>query len=149
MLLIALAILGVIGSRYIDMGAASSAQVVASETALHNNTMDAEIELIFSSPPLSYTLKKPSVTGDDEQTVFQSSAPIENPCYGEVNLVAHSVHTYWLDVVWPEDAAENTRHFVQISISPNHGEGQKFSFFNSAREMNETFEYGTGEEHHE
>ena len=149
LLLIALVVLGFAGSRYIAMGKAMSPQVQANDTLTDQHTIRAEIEFIFSSPPLSYTLITPSATGAEDQIILQSTSPIENPCYGTVQLVSHQLTTYWLDIVWPEDAEDGARHFVQIHISPEHGESQRFSFFSNAKDMNETFEYHTGDHHHE
>lgn len=150
LLLIALVVLGFAGNQYIDMGKPISPKPSPPpQTTDHHHAIEAEIEFVFSSPPLSYTLKKPSVTGGEDQVILQSSSAIENPSYGNVNLVAHQLTTYWLDVVWPDTAKEGTHHFVQMNISPSHGEGQKFSFFGSSRKMSETFEYNTGGHHHE
>ena len=112
-------------------------------------TVEAEIELVFSSPPSSYTLTQPSATGGKHNILLKSSTPTENPCYGTVELVSHELTTYWLDVAWPEDAENGTYHFVQIHISPSHGESQHFCFHGSIKDMNETFEYNSGDHHHE
>jgi len=149
LLLIVLGIVGYAGSQYIDMGDPVSPQTLTNESASHDHSVEAEIELTFSSPPLSYRLIKPSTTGGKDLVVLQSSPPIENPSYGSVKLTAHQVSTYWLDVRWSGDPKENSNHFVQINISPSHGKSQSYAFFTSSMEMNETFEYSTGEGHHE
>ena len=148
-LLVALGVLGFVGHRYIDMGSPAPSPLAIPSAPAENEIIGAEIELIFSSPPLSYTLTQPGENGAEHKVIQSASAPIENPHYADVSLVAHQLTPYWLDVVWPDDAAENTHHFVQINISPSHGEGQQFSFFSSSKEMNETFDYNTGGSHHE
>lgn len=147
-LLLVLAVLGYAGSRYIDMGDPIT-PAPHPETEAQDQTIEAEIELVFSSPPLSYSLTKPSVSGGEDELTLQSSTPIENPSYGNVKLVSHQPTTYWLDVVWPADAKEGAHHFVQLNINPSHGDSQQFSFFSSTSEMNETFEFQSGEHAHE
>ena len=153
LLLIVLAVLGFAGSRYIGMGVDAGGDINPKapppDTATSEHTVEAEIEFVFSSPPLSYRLTKPSETGGEDRTMLQSSSLIENPCYGTVRLVSHQLTTYWLDVVWPEDADDGAHHFVQIHISPIQGESQRFCFFSSTKNMNETFEYNSGDHHHE
>ena len=151
LLLVALTALGFAGSYYIGMGTSMSPEASPPDTTTHEHTaeMEAEIEFVFSSLPLSYTLSKPSVNGGQDLVLLQSSSTVENPCYGTVRLVSHHLDTYWLDIVWPEDAEDGARHFVQIHISPEHGESQRFSFFGNTKDMNETFEYHTGDHHHE
>ena len=148
-LLVVLVILGFVGSQYIDMGESINPPLSPAQTTGQLHTVEAEIELVFSSPPISYTLTKPSTTGEKNQVLFQSSSPIENPSYDTAHLVSHQLTTYWLDVIWPNDGKEDAHHFVQINISPNHGKNQRFSFFSNSKDMNETFEYHTGEHHHE
>ena len=158
LLLFTLAVLGFAGSHYIGMGmgsergngmGSSNNRKPPPVTPTCGDRVGAEIELVFSSPPLSYTLTEPSATGGEDKVVIKSSGPTENPSYGTVELVSHELTTYWLDVVWPEDAEDGAHHFVQIHISPNHGESQSFCFFSSIKDMNETFEYNTGDHHHE
>ena len=148
-LLATLAILGLLGSSYIDMGAAVAPSTPTSEEASNNGTTKAEVELVFSSVPLSYTLSKPSVSGGKDIVVLQSSSPVDNPSYGDVSLSSHHHSSYWLDVVWSADAREGSRHFVQVHISPSHGEEQRLSFFSSTQEMNETFDYHMERNHDE
>ncbi|MBT8038584.1 MAG: hypothetical protein KJO21_13700 [Verrucomicrobiae bacterium] len=148
-LLIALGIVGYAGSQYIDMGNPIIPPVQPQQSAAEDHIVEAEIELIFSSPPHSYTLIQPSTTGEKDRVILQSSPPIDNPTYGNAELVVHRLSPYWLDIRWPEEAEPNSHHFVQIYISPSHGESQRYSFFTSSVEMNETFEYSTGENSHE
>lgn len=149
LLLIMLVVIGFAGSLYIKMGYSVSHQPPPSETTTDHLTVEAEIELIFSSPPLSYTLTQPSTSGGPDEVLLRSNGVMENPYYETATLTSHQLTTYWLDVVWPEDAKESEHHFIQINISPNHGASQRFSFFSQSKEMNETFEYSTGEHHHE
>lgn len=153
LLLITLALLAFAGSRYIGMGSYVSSgispQAPPADKISCEASVEAEIELVFSSPPLSYTLTKPSEISGEDEVLLRSSSPIENPCYETLQVVSHELTSYWLDVVWPEDAEDEARHFVQIYISPDHGEGKGFCFFGTAKDMNETFEYNTGDHHHE
>ena len=148
-LLVALGVLGFAGHHFIDMGAPTSSPLPIPTEPSQNSTIDVEIELTFSSPPLSYTLSQASESGAENKVIQSSRAPAENPSYADVSLVAHRLTTYWLDVVWPDDAAQDAHHFVQINIAPSHGEGQQFSFFSNSKEMNETFDYNTGGSRHE
>ena len=149
LLLIGLAVLSFAGSHYIRMNEAQSRPKPLPNGSAEGYTVEAEIEFIFSSPPVSFTLTQPSVTGGEDTILLQTSDPQENPSYETVELVSHQPTTYWLDVVWPEDAIQGAHHFVQIYISPNHGARQEFSFFSTAKGMNETFEYSNGDHHHE
>ena len=155
LLLITLAVLGFAGSRYIDMGSdlapatPAAAVAVSPPESTCAETVDAEIELIFSSPPLSYKLTKPSAAREADQILLEVSSPEENPSYATVQVTSHELVTYWLDVVWQEDAPSGAFHFAQIHISPDHGDSQRFCFFSTIKSMNETFEYTTGEHHHE
>ncbi|MGB2011172.1 MAG: hypothetical protein ACPHYF_06555 [Akkermansiaceae bacterium] len=152
-LLIALSLLGYVGNQYIDMDLdnsnAPSSKDPEPAALTCAPTVEAEIEFVFSSPPLSCTITQPSETGGENKQLLALSMPQDNPCYDTAELVTHGLTTYWLDVVWPEDAADGSRHFVQIYISPDHGESQRFSFYSKTRTMNETFEYHTGDHHHE
>ncbi|MCP5536911.1 MAG: hypothetical protein H7A51_11860 [Akkermansiaceae bacterium] len=147
LLLVVLAIVGFAGSLYIDTGAPATPAAPQQANDDGEHTVEAEIEFTFSTPPQSYTLKRPSESGGEDVVLLSVASPAENPDYRDVKLVAHRDVTYWLDVVWPDDAVDGSHHFVQVSISPDHGEGQKYSFFSSSREMNETFEYNTGGHH--
>ena len=153
LLLIVLVVLGFAGSHYISLGSGvvnvTSAQAPPRDKPACVPAVEAEIELVFSSPPLSYKLTQPSETGGEDQILLRSSSPVENPCYGTLQIPSHQLNTYWLDIVWPEGADDGARHFVQIHISPNHGESQQFCFFSTSKDMNETFEYHTGDHHHE
>lgn len=149
LLLIVLAVLSFAGSHYIGMNEAQSRPKPLPNGSAEGYTVEAEIEFIFSSPPLSYTLTQPSVTGGKDTILLQTSDSQENPRYETVELVSHQPTSYWLDVVWPEDAIDGAHHFVQIYISPDHGNRQGFSFFSTAKSMNETFEYSSGDHHHE
>ncbi len=116
-------------------------------TNADRGVVEAEIEFIFSSPPLSYTLTQPSTDGDENQVVLTTTNSTENPSYEIVQLVSNQSTTYWLDVLWPDDAIKGEHHFVQISIAPNHGDHKRFSFFTTTKSINETFDYSTGDHH--
>ena len=158
-LLLILIVLGFAGSQYIGMGMGSNRgsgmsagpdlQTPPPDTPSCGATVEAEIELVFSSPPSSYTLTQPSATGGEDRVLLKATAPSENPRYATLQLVSHELTSYWLDVTWPEGAEDGTYHFAQIHISPNHGESQQFCFYSSIKDMNETFEYHTGDHHHE
>lgn len=154
LLLIALVILGFTGRHYIGMGQARELTTLVTplssdSTNAEKKFVEAEIEFVFSTPPLSYSLSQPSDTGTEDKILLRQSHVEENPSYEIIQLVPHQETSYWLDIVWPEDAADGAHHFVQIYISPNHGDPQHFSFFTSNKGMNETFEYNTGEHQHE
>ncbi len=149
LLLITLVVLGFAGSHFIGMDETRSQSAPLPDASAEEQAVEAEIEFIFSSPPLSYTLTQPSVTGGKDTILLQTSDSQENPRYETVELVSHQPTSYWLDVVWPEDAIDGAHHFVQIYISPDHGNRQGFSFFSTAKSMNETFEYSSGDHHHE
>ena len=149
LLLITLVILGFAGRSYIRMEETSSQPTPIADTNVENRFVEAEIEFIFSSPPLSYTLTHPSANGEANQVLFETTECTQNPCYEIVKLVSHQPTSYWLDVVWPKDAENGEHHFVQIYIAPNHGDHQRFSFFTTTNSINETFDYNTGDHHHE
>ena len=149
LLLVTLAALGVAGKRYIGMeNTVYQVAPITAENTAHDFT-EAEIEFVFSSPPASYTLTQPSHNGQDDKVLLSISNATENPCYETVRLISHQATTYWLDVVWAEDNIDDAHHFVQICISPVHGENKRFSFFSRSKNLNETFEYSTGDHHHE
>jgi len=145
-LLLALISLGVAGHRFIQMEP-SRTSAAASETTSpepSETQVEAEIELTFSTPPISYQLKRPSTQGSDEIAVLtnpQTSQAIENPAYADAVIPSHQLTTYWLDVVWAKTPPENSRHFVTINLSPSNGQSQRFSFSSDSAEMNETFDY--------
>ncbi|MBT8045462.1 MAG: hypothetical protein KJO79_10970 [Verrucomicrobiae bacterium] len=145
LLLVVLVIVGMVGIAYIDTGMPTIPPAPQAVETKGEATVNAEIELVFSSMPLSYTLKKPADGGGDAEVLLRVDSPTQNPDYGEVKLVAHRDATYWLDVVWPDDAADTAYHLVKVSIFPSHGEGQQYSFSSQSRKMNETFDYNTGE----
>ncbi|MFK7910344.1 MAG: hypothetical protein AB8F34_07050 [Akkermansiaceae bacterium] len=149
LLLIVLTVLGYAGSRFISLGVASTPAAITTEPEAAGQTVEAEIEFVFSSPPLSYKLIKPSVTGGEDVVLVKSSQTIENPCYGSVKLTAHRLSTYWLDVRWKHEPAENSQHFVRINISPSHGESRAYAYFSGQKEIEETFDYSTGGSPHE
>ena len=149
LLLVVLVAVGFAGSHYISLGRFTQPVGPRPESNGGEQMLEAEIEWTFSTPPVSCTLKKPSVTGGEDDVLVTSQAAVENPCYHTLRIPAHGTTTYWLDVVWPDDPAENARHCVQVTISPSHGESQRFSFVTSSREMNETFDYSPGEHSHE
>ena len=147
-LILTLLILGFLGSRYINMKDLSGALPPASETATTpQDHTEAEIELIFSSSPISYTLKIPSNQGGEPIVVVQSNTEIENkienPAYHDITIPSHHLTTYWLDIIWKDDPTSTTKHFVQINISPSHGEGKNISFWSDSKELTETFDYST------
>ena len=147
LLLVALAVLGAAGRGFIDTGETVSEVAPPPTTCDDHETVEAEIKFIFSSPPDSYTLTQPSVTGEADQVLLNKPRPTENPCYEIVNLLVHQPGSYWLDVVWPEDSLDGAHHFVQVYISPIHGQSESFSFYSNSKSMNETFEYDGGEHH--
>ncbi|MGB2401826.1 MAG: hypothetical protein ACPIA7_00300 [Akkermansiaceae bacterium] len=149
LLLVTLAALGVAGKRYIGMrDTVYQVAPTTLESTEHDST-EAEIEFVFSSPPASYTLTQPSHNGQEDKVLFTISNPTQNPCYNTVKLISHQATTYWLDVVWAEDSIDDAHHFVQIYISPVHGENKRISFFSRSKNLNETFDYSTGDHHHE
>jgi len=152
-IVILLAILGFAGNRYIAMGEHEAEDNKPQQAALKNPTcsptVEAEIELVFSSTPSSYRLSQPSETGEGENVLLYSSEPIENPSYDMAEVVSHGLATYWLDVTWAEQPGHGKHHFVQIHISPTLGEDKQFHFYSGNKEMNETFDYSTGHHHHE
>ena len=149
LLLVVLTVLGFAGSRFIGLGVVSTPKPSVPEPETTDKTVEVEIEFVFSSPPLSYKLIKPSSTGEADVVLLESSNISENPCYGSVKLNAHSISSYWLDVRWADEPTENAQHFVQISISPSHGEGQKFAYYTGFKGIDETFEYSTEGNQHE
>ena len=148
-LLVVLSLLGFAGKIFIGVGEYKNPEKPAPKTATSVETVTAEIELVFSSPPTSYKLVRPSDSGGEDIILLQSSKVADNPCYGNVTLTAHELLTYWLDVRWPDEPGENSQHFVQIQISPDHGESRKFAFYTSYKGIDETFDYSNGEAHHE
>lgn len=147
LLLITLVILGFAGRSYIRMDETNNQPAPVAKTNVESRIVEAEIEFIFSSPPLSYTLTQPSADGEENQVLLTTTDSTENPCYEIVQLVSNQSTTYWLDVVWPEAATNGGHHFVQIYIAPNHGDHQRFSFFATTKSINETFDYNTGDHH--
>ena len=148
-LLIVLSLLGFAGTQYINMGNYAQSQATPPEASIPSDTVETEIEFVFSSPPLSYKLVRPSDSGGEDVVLLQSTQVTENPCYENVHLIAHKVSTYWLDVRWSEDPKENSHHSVQVTLSPSHGQSQRYAFFTSYRGLDETFDYGNGEESHD
>jgi len=119
----------------------------ASSSSAQVSMVDAEVELTFSSPPVSYQLRR--LNAEEKPIPVASSSAeeeIENPAYVDASLPAHQMTTYWLDVTWPDAPAENALHFVKITLSPSFGKTESFSFSCDSRAMNETFDY-TNEEH--
>lgn len=148
LLLIALAVLGLAGKSYIGTGTAVSKVAATPIISEQNDTIEAEIQFTFSSPPASYTLTQPGVTGKADKVLLDRSQPRENPCYETIHFISHQAVSYWLDVVWPEDCVDGAHHFVQIHISPVHGQSKRFSFYSRSKSINETIEYDCGEHHH-
>ena len=144
-LLIVLAALGFAGSQYISNDKSVSVSQLKPPEASEGKNIDAEVELVFSSPPLSYQLIKPSKTGKEDTLLLEFSKPTENPCYGDIQLTANQLSIYWLNVRWKDKPDTNTHHFVRINISPSHGESRSYTFFTSYRGLDETFEYSTGD----
>lgn len=149
LLLIVLTVLGFAGSRYISLELTPSAEAAPTEPETSDETVEAEIEFVFSSPPLFYKLIRPSTTGGKDAILLESSNITENPCYGNLPLTAHHVSTYWLDVRWRDDPAENSKHFVHINISPSHGESRAYAYFSDQKAIEEAFDYSTGGSTHE
>lgn len=145
-LLTTLIILGLLASRYLDTGTpAGTTEPDHSETFEYNHPVNVDVELVFSSPPLSYALKKPSPVGGEAKVAMRSTSNIENPSHGSAILEAHKHIAVWLDVIWPEDPGEGRHHFVQITMTPESGEEKKYAFFSHSREMNETMEMMIGD----
>lgn len=59
LLLIVLAVLSFAGSHYIGMNEAQSQPRPLPNASAEGHTVEAEIEFIFSSPPVSFTLTQP------------------------------------------------------------------------------------------
>lgn len=145
LLLIILCCLGAVGSHYIGLGVADTPTEKPLGPVTSDEVIEAEVELVFSSPPESYSLSQPPAsTGEPDKVMLESSNLTENPCYGDVNIMAHRVSTYWLHVRWQNEAAENTQHFVRINISPSYGKSRSFTYFSGSKEIDETFDYSTG-----
>lgn len=146
-LLCTLLALGVLGKFYIQVNhqpVTPGAHPVALET-LELDLVGAEVQLTFSSPPISYELKRLSSDNSSEISVLKQSAHIENPSYEDVHLPSHQVTTYLLDVIWPQAPDTGSRHFAQINISPSYGIQATLSFTTHSKDMLETFEYSTSE----
>ena len=143
-LILTLLILGFLGSRYIRMDHSVDPTALTPEpsTAPQDHT-EAEIELVFSSRPVSYSLKIPGISGGENIVLFQSDPKIENPAYHDITIPSHHLTTYWLDIIWPAAPTDGARHFTQLNISPSHGAGKSISFWCGSEEMNETFDYNT------
>ena len=71
LLLIVLAVLSFAGSHYIGMNEAQSRPKPLPNGSAEGYTVEAEIEFIFSSPPVSFTLTQPSVTGGEDAYFFK------------------------------------------------------------------------------
>ena len=140
-LLLAILTLGFAGKKFIAMDSQTVPvdDLVGITPTEGSTTTDAEIEISFSTPPVSYSLKR--LVGEDEVPIFKLSDDIENPSYHECALPDHQVTTYWLDIVWPDAPAENAQHFVRITLSPVNGESGSYSFNTTSAELNETFDY--------
>jgi hypothetical protein len=156
-ILISLLLLGVVGQRFIaadgnDPSPSSGASTQDKTTATSNTeqtVIEAEIELTFSTPPLSCTLKylTENHPTPKEVTIFQINHISENPLYQNVSIPSHALTTYWLDVTWPNDPPENAQHFVSLTLSPNQGDPKQFSFHSTTENLNETFDYSTTPDH--
>ena len=121
-------------------------------TASHVPTVDAEIEILFSTPPISYRLTRPNLADPKNPVLVMSSSEkeeIENPSYSDVQIPVNQLSSYWLDVTWKNDPEENSLHFVKITLSPSLGPAQSFTFSCDSREMNETFDYTPQEHSHD
>ena len=83
LLLIALVILGFTGRHYIGMGQARElttlvTPLLSDSTNAEKNFVEAEIEFVFSTPPLSYSLSQPSDTGtEDKILLYLSKLPTQ------------------------------------------------------------------------
>jgi len=137
-----------------DKLSSSDGNKVSNRSQDENGThamVDAEVELTFSSPPISYSLKEISGDKADKHPLFHCIAEkgtiLENPSYHDVTIRSHDAMTYWLDVTWANEPPENTRHFVTITLSPNEGEPRSFSYFTSTQSLEETFDYSPATPH--
>lgn len=147
-LMVTLFLLGWLGHCFIQVKhpQATDRQITELAPNASHDQEEAEIELTFSSLPLSYTLK--NYTSDNEvKVVLESDAVVENPSYHEVVIPSHSETSYLLDVTWAEAPLSGTRHFVKIHISPLNGQAQSFSLLTSSQEMQESFDYSTTTPH--
>lgn len=106
-----------------------------------HDLVEAEIQLTFSSPPISYELKRLSPDNSSEISVLKQSPPTENPSYEDTHLPSHQVATYLLDIIWEHAPETGSRHFAQINISPAYGQQASLSFTTHSKDMLETFEY--------
>ena len=104
-------------------------------------TVEVEIELTFSSTPISYEIKKIISESNTEVAILHDSSEMENPSYHDIQIPSHSMATYLLDVSWKEAPEESSRHFAQITISPAYGNEQVISFITHSATMMETFDY--------
>ena len=145
-LMVTLLLLGWLGKSFIEVkhSSANDRQVtIVSPTADYDQD-EAEIELTFSSLPLSYKLKHYADSSNSTvTTVLESGTEIENPSYHTAVIPSHSKTAYLLDVTWAEAPQSGTRHFVQVYISPINGQAQSFSLLTSSKEMQESFDYST------
>ena len=157
-ILIALTLLGLAGKWFITMDSGLSETKKSDEsnptTQNSHTSVEAEIELTFSSLPLSYSLKRLDAKNDQPNDsaiiIFKNKktdVAIENPNYHDVNLPGHTLTTYWLDVIWPSPPAENSQHFIRITLSPVNGEAKSFTFSTTSSDLNETFDYTNAPTH--
>jgi len=136
--------LGYLGKIYIQIDQKPTVSTTSEiPKNLAHDFVEAEIELTFSSPPVSYELKRLLPNSSSEISILKQSSEIENPSYEDVALPSHHMTTYLLDIVWYQEPSEGSRHFIQINISPTYGEPKSLSFTTHSKDLLETFEYSS------
>jgi len=143
-LLIVMLAAGLLGKSYLDHGHQPGVAATPDPKAQkQTNTVDAEVEVVFSSPPLSYSLRKSPIDSSGEPVVLVSGdQPEENPVYHDLKIDAHSAVTYWLDVTWASAPAEGARHFVQVKLSPSYGSEVQVSYSTTGEKIQQAFDHG-------
>ncbi|BDS07484.1 hypothetical protein NT6N_25240 [Oceaniferula spumae] len=144
-LLLAMLVAGLLGKSYLDHSHQLDKTKAAPKAKNHDatNVVEGEVEMVFSSAPLSYTLRKSPIDSDGApEVLLKGDRPEENPIYGEIRLDAHSAVTYWLDVIWAEEPAEGSRHFVQFKLSPNYGNEIQVAFSTAGKKIEQAFDKG-------
>ncbi|MGJ8676072.1 MAG: hypothetical protein ACSHX0_01000 [Akkermansiaceae bacterium] len=148
-LLVSLLLLGwlakdFIRSENISASGVQIAQQISEQQVIDHTVVDAEIELTFSSLPLSYELRRYADAGSGaEISLLKGSSDIGNPSYHNVSIPSHRDTTYLLDVVWASEPEPDARHFVSIHISPVNGDPAHLSLISHLKNMEETFDYST------
>lgn len=143
-LLFVMLVAGLLGRSYLAAGhQPATATPPKPENPDHEHTVEAEVELVFSSAPLSYTLRKSPIDSAGEPIVLlRGERPEENPVYHDIQVDAHGTVTYWLDVTWSAAPAAGGRHFVQVKLSPNYGAEAQVSYSTSGETIQQAFDHG-------